>query len=96
MNTTLKTLKSKQAQDQYNKVLETNGVIHRSFNSIRSKNHKIDRINTTKVSFNSYDNKRYWTNSIDSLAYGHFGINDLTWLKEKHGIYIKLIYINVY
>ena len=34
-------------------------------------------INTTKVSLNSYENKRYWTTSVDSLAYGHFKINEL-------------------
>ena len=46
--------------------------------SIRSKNHKIYSINTTKVSLNSYENKRYWTTSVlDSLAYGHFKINEL-------------------
>ena len=65
--------------DDYNKVLEleTNAVIHRSFNSIRSKNHKIFSTNTTKVRLNSYENKRYWTTALDSLAYGHYGINDL-------------------
>ena len=52
-------------------------VIHRSFNSIRSKNHKIYSINTTKVSLNSYENKRYWTTSVDSLAYGHYKTHDL-------------------
>ena len=63
--------------DDYKKVLETNEVIYRSFNSIRSKNHKIFSINTTKVSLNSYENKRYWTTSVDSLAFGHFKINEL-------------------
>ena len=58
-------------------MLETNEVIHRSFNSISSKNHKIYSISTTKVSLNSYENKRYWTTSVDSLAYGHFKINEL-------------------
>ena len=58
-------------------MVETNEVIHRSFNSIRSKNLKIYSINTTKVSLNSYENKRYWTTSVDSLAYGHFKINEL-------------------
>ena len=72
------TVKRKIKYDDYNQVLETNEVIHRSFNSIRSKNHKIFSINTTKVSLNSYENKRYWTTSIDSLAYGHYKINDLT------------------
>ena len=59
------------------KVLETNEVIYRSFNSIRSKNHQIFSINTAKVSLNSYENKRYWTTSVDSLAYGHYKINYL-------------------
>ena len=71
------TVKRKIKYDDYNKVLETNEVIHRSFNSIRSKNHKIYSINTTKVSLNSYENKRYWTTSVDSLAYGHFQKNEL-------------------
>ena len=70
------TVKRKIKYDDYNQVLETNKVIHRSFNSIRSKNHKIYSINTTKVSLNSYENKRYWTTSVDSLAYGHYKIND--------------------
>ena len=66
----------KKKYDDYNQVLETNEVIHRSFNSIRSKNHRIYSINTTKGSLNSYENKRYWTTSLDSLAYGHYKIND--------------------
>ena len=70
------TVKRKIKYHDYNKVLETNEVIHRSFNSIRSKNHKIFSINTTKVSLNSYENKRYWTTSVHSLAYGHYKIND--------------------
>ena len=71
------TVKRKINYDDYNQVLETNEVIHRSFNSIRSKNHKIYSINTTKVSLSSYENKRYWTTSVDSLAYGHLKINEL-------------------
>ena len=70
------TVKRKIKYDDYNQVLETNEVIHRSFNRIRSKKHKIYSINTTKVSLNSYENKRYWTTSVDSLAYGHYKIND--------------------
>ena len=69
--------------DDYNQVLETNEVIHRSFNSIRNKNHKIFSINTTKVSLNSYENKRYWTTSVDSLAYGYFKINEIKkWIRD--------------
>ena len=40
-----------------NKIFETNEVIQRSFNSIRSKIHKIYSINTKQVSLNSYENK---------------------------------------
>ena len=47
------------------------------YHIIRSKNHKIYSINTTKVSLKSYENKRYWTTSVDSLAYGHFRIYEL-------------------
>ena len=57
-------------------------------NSIRSKNHKIFSINTTKVSLNSYENKRYWTTSVDSLAYGHFEINEL---KMNKGVKISIV-----
>ena len=71
------TVKRKIKYDDYNKVLETNDFIHRSFSSIRSKNHKIFSINTTKVSLNSYENKRYWTTSVHSLAYGHYKINEV-------------------
>ena len=69
------TVKGKIKYDDYNQVLETNRVIHSSFNSIRSKNHKMFSINTTKVGLNSYENKRYWTTSIDSLACGYYKIN---------------------
>ena len=41
------------------------------------KNHKIYSIRTTKISLNSYENKVYWVDSINSLAYGHWRINDL-------------------
>ena len=76
VGTAKNTVKRKIKYDDYNQVLETNKVIHRSFNRIRSKKHKIYSINTTKVSLNSYENKRYWTTSVDSLAYGHYKIND--------------------
>ena len=90
------TVKRQIKYDDYNKVLETNEVINRSFNSIRSKNNKIYSINTTKVSLNSYENKRYWTTSVDSLAaYGHYKIDglEMTW---RNITLIDIIGINVY
>jgi len=47
-----------------------------SFNGITCKGHKIYSINITKINLNSYENKRYWTNSVDSLAYGTFEMTE--------------------
>ena len=44
------------------------------FNAIRSKNHQIYSITQTKVGLTSYDNKRYWTNDIDSVPYGYYSL----------------------
>ena len=66
------TVKRFMTYKEYDQVLQTNEVIHKSFNSIRSKNHKIYSIRTAKISLNSYENRRYWTNTGDSLAYGHY------------------------
>ena len=91
-DTAKNTVKRQITYDDYNQVLETNKIIHRPFNSIRSKNQKIYSINTTKVSLNSYENIRYWTTSVDSLAYGHFKINDF---KNDQGINLHSIVIEV-
>ena len=63
--------------EEYNNVLKTNIPLYKSFNSIRSKNHTIYSIRTTKVSLNSFENKRYWTTDTDSLAYGNWRIDGL-------------------
>ena len=41
------------------------------FNSIRSKHHNIYTINQVKQSLSSYDNKRYYLDSYNSLPYGY-------------------------
>jgi hypothetical protein len=43
-----------------------------NFNSIRSFNHALYTINCNKLGLSSYDNKRYWIDNVDSLAYGHY------------------------
>ena len=49
-----------------------------SFNLIRSENHIINTINVNKVGLACLDNKRYvLDNNVDTLAYGHYKINDL-------------------
>ena len=68
------TVKIKIRYGDCNQVVETNEVITRSFTSFRSKSHKIHSINSTQESLNSYGrfgDKRYWTTSVDSLAYVH-------------------------
>ena len=62
---------------EYDRALKTNEAIHKSFNCIRSKNHKIFSITTNKIALNSYEEKRYWTSATDSLAYGHYSIKDI-------------------
>eukprot|EP00438_Fugacium_kawagutii_P007257 Skav211577 [mRNA] locus=scaffold2228:403820:405304:+ [translate_table: standard] len=71
------TVKRCMKYEEYDKVLETNEVVNKTFNSIRSKNHQIFSLTTTKVGLTSYENKRYWTSTVDSLAYGHCRIKRL-------------------
>ena len=47
--------------------------------------------NSTIVSLNNYENKRYWTNSVDSLAFGQFKIHDL-----RHEKYMLFSGMNSY
>ena len=63
--------------EEFDRVLKTNEVVHKSFNSIRSKNHRIFSITTNKVALDSYANKKFWLDSINSLAYGHCKMNSL-------------------
>ena len=61
----------------YQKYLETlthNNCDTVSFNSIRSKNHQIYSINQVKQALSSYDNKRYFLDSINSLPYGFYSL----------------------
>ena len=41
-------------------------------NSIRSYKHKIYSILQNKVALSSFDDKKYYLNSVDSLSYGHY------------------------
>ena len=59
---------------KYEQTLETTQSDKVSFNSIRSKNHQIYTINQIKQSLSSYDNKRYYLDSVKSLPFGHFSI----------------------
>ena len=71
------TVKRCMRYDEYDRVLKTNETIHKSFNSIRSKKHRIFSITTNKVALNSYENKKYWLDSIQSVAYGNYRIKEM-------------------
>ena len=64
------TVRRQMKYEEFETVLKTNEVIHKLFNSIRSKNHIIFSITTKKIALSSYENKKYWIDSVDSLAYG--------------------------
>ena len=61
----------------YEETLNRNCKEEVSFNTIRSKNHQIYRINQTKYALSSYDNKRYWYSDFESLPFGHYAIKYL-------------------
>ena len=70
------TVRRQTKYEEFETVLKTNEVIHKSFNSIRSKNHRIFSITTNKTALSSYEQKS-WIDSINSLAYGHYKIYSL-------------------
>ena len=57
---------------QYEETLRDNRSDTVSFNTIRSKNHNIYTINQVKQALSSFDNKRYYLDSVNSLPYGHY------------------------
>ena len=62
------TVRRQTKYEEFDRVLKTNEVVHKSFNSIRSKNHRTSSITTNIVALNSYENKKFWLDSINSLA----------------------------
>ena len=51
------TVRRQMKYEEFETVLKTNEVIHKSFNSIRSKHHRIFGITTKKNALSSYENK---------------------------------------
>ena len=60
---------------QYEETLRDNKSDTVSFNTIRSKNHNTYTINQVKQALSSFDNKRYYLDSVTSLPYGHYAIS---------------------
>jgi hypothetical protein len=51
--------------------LENESTTQISFNCIRSKNHELFTLGINKKGLNPFENKRYYLDNINSLAYGH-------------------------
>ena len=65
-------VKKELTYNQYEDTLIENRSDTVSFNTIRSKNHNIYTINQVKQCLSSFDNKRYYLDSVNSLPYGHY------------------------
>lgn len=48
-----------------------------TFNNIRSYNHELKSIEQTKIGLNSFDDKRYLIDKINTLAHGHCQIKKM-------------------
>ncbi|MFM7979730.1 MAG: hypothetical protein ACKPKO_10475, partial [Candidatus Fonsibacter sp.] len=69
------TLKKHTKLDVYKRVSESSERAVVNFTSLKSQNHLMYTVNLTKVGLSSYDNKRYYLDAVNSLAYGHFRCN---------------------
>ena len=69
-------IKNNIKHEDYKNVLLENKQIHHQMKTIRSINHKLGSYDLNKVSLSCFDDKRYISNNgIESLAYGHYKIN---------------------
>ena len=57
--------------DVYRRVLESSERTAVNFTTLRSQSHQMYTVNLTKVGLSSYDNKRYYLDAVNSLAYVH-------------------------
>ena len=58
----------------YMETLQAETTTQVSFNCIRSKNHQIYTLGINKRGLSPFENKRYYLDNINSLAYGHKSI----------------------
>jgi hypothetical protein len=65
------TMKKHTSFDIFKRTLQRDEVVPITFNAIKRKNHQVVTMNNTKVGLTNFENKRYYLNNVDSLAYGH-------------------------
>ena len=61
--------------NDYIKTLYTGESMRHKQINFRTDSHQIYTSVSTKISLSAFDSKRYLTNSVDSLAYGHYSMN---------------------
>ena len=70
-----KVVRNKLTLDDFLYFLTVNKKSHYTSNKICSKNHHVFPITQNKVGLSSYDNKRFNTDNVTSIPYGHLSIN---------------------
>ena len=60
--------------NDYHRVLFNDDVTTATAKRFQSLQHSIYTVECTKTALTSFDNKRYYVNAVDSLAYGHYKI----------------------
>lgn len=61
----------------YKQCLLENKVTMNDMNLIRSDNHVLYINSVRKTGLCNFDDKRFWKNSVNSYAYGHYKISDI-------------------
>ena len=64
--------------NDYYRVLFNEDVTNATSKRFQSIQHNIFTVETTKTGLTSFDNKRYYLNAVDSLAYGHYRIPQIS------------------
>ena len=65
------TIKKYTSFDVFEHTLLHDQVVNINFNTIRSQKHQVKTLNIQKVGLSNFDNKRWYLDNINSLAYGH-------------------------
>ena len=68
-------VKNKIRMQNYVETLETGKSMKHKQINFRTDSHQIYTSVSTKISLSAFDSKRYLTDSVNSLAYGHYSMN---------------------
>ena len=69
-------IKKDMKHENYKNVSFNNKQMYHKMKTIRSNNHQLGSYEINKVSLSCFDDKKYILNCINSLAYGHYKIQN--------------------